>query len=77
VSPMVNVHEAKTNLSKLPDLAHSGQEIMLARAGNPYARLMPPGVISDGSNDVLVSAASAWEIAIRSAFEQFDVETLW
>jgi prevent-host-death family protein len=37
----VNVHEAKTNLSKLLDQAHGGQEIILAKAGKPYARLMP------------------------------------
>jgi len=38
---MVNVHEAKTNFSKLLELAHSGQETILAKAGKPYARLMP------------------------------------
>ena len=41
MSPIVNVHEAKTNLSKLLDLAHAGQEIILAKAGKPYARLVP------------------------------------
>jgi prevent-host-death family protein len=38
---IVNVHEAKTHLSKLLDRAHAGQEIILAKAGKPYARLMP------------------------------------
>jgi prevent-host-death family protein len=37
----VNVHEAKTHLSKLLEQAHAGQEIILAKAGKPYARLMP------------------------------------
>ena len=37
----VNVHEAKTHFSRLLDLAHSGQEIILAKGGKPYARLMP------------------------------------
>jgi prevent-host-death family protein len=37
----VNVHDAKTQLSKLMDQAHAGQEIILAKAGKPYARLMP------------------------------------
>ncbi|WP_031388667.1 type II toxin-antitoxin system Phd/YefM family antitoxin [Desulfonatronum thiodismutans] len=43
---MVNVHEAKTNFSKLLDLAHAGQEIILAKSGKPYALLtsLPPGV---------------------------------
>lgn len=41
MTPVVNVHEAKSNLSKLLDLAHAGQEIILAKAGKPYARLVP------------------------------------
>jgi prevent-host-death family protein len=38
---VVNVHEAKTQLSRLLEQAHAGQEIILAKAGKPYARLMP------------------------------------
>jgi prevent-host-death family protein len=38
---IVNVHEAKTHLSRLLEQAHAGQEIILAKAGKPYARLMP------------------------------------
>lgn len=38
---MVNVHEAKTHLSRLIDEAHAGETIVLAKAGKPWARLMP------------------------------------
>lgn len=38
--PMVNIHAAKTNLSKLVDQAASGEEIVIARAGRPVARLV-------------------------------------
>jgi prevent-host-death family protein len=38
---IVNVHEAKTNFSRLLEQAHAGQEIVLAKAGKSYARLMP------------------------------------
>lgn len=41
MSIVVNVHEAKTHLSRLLEQAHAGQEIILAKAGKPYARLMP------------------------------------
>ena len=41
MSITVNVHEAKTHLSRLLDQAHAGQEIILAKAGKPYARLVP------------------------------------
>ena len=40
-APLVNVHDAKTHFSKLLELAHAGQEIILAKAGVPYARLVP------------------------------------
>ena len=38
---MVNVHQAKTHLSRLIDEAHFGETIVLAKAGKPWARLMP------------------------------------
>lgn len=37
----VNVHDAKTHLSRLLERAHAGEEIILAKAGKPYARLVP------------------------------------
>ncbi len=37
----INVHEAKTQFSKLLERAHAGQEIILAKAGKPYARMVP------------------------------------
>jgi prevent-host-death family protein len=41
MSHMVNVQEAKAHFSRLLDQAHAGEEIILAKAGKPYARLMP------------------------------------
>jgi len=35
----VNVHEAKSNLSKLLARVEAGEEIVIARAGRPVARL--------------------------------------
>lgn len=37
----VNLHDAKTHLSELVGAAESGEEIIIARAGKPVARLMP------------------------------------
>jgi len=39
IKEIVNIYEAKTQLSKLVDLAASGQDIIIARAGKPVARL--------------------------------------
>jgi prevent-host-death family protein len=41
MTAIVNVHEAKTHFSKLLERAHAGEEIILAKAGKPYARLVP------------------------------------
>jgi prevent-host-death family protein len=38
---MVNIHEAKTHFSRLVDAAASGEEIVIAKAGKPAARLVP------------------------------------
>ena len=37
----VNIHEVKTQLSRLLDRAHGGEEIIIAKNGTPYARLVP------------------------------------
>jgi prevent-host-death family protein len=37
----VNIHEAKTQLSRLVERAEAGEEIVIARAGKPVARLVP------------------------------------
>ena len=65
---MVNIHEAKTHLSRLVEEAAEGKEIVIAKAGHPRARLVPyqnkrkprvPGglkgqiVISDNFDDPL------------------------
>lgn len=37
----VNVHEAKTHFSKLLERARQGEEIVVAKAGRPVAKLVP------------------------------------
>lgn len=37
----VNIHEAKTHLSKLLRRVAAGEEVVIARAGKPVARLIP------------------------------------
>lgn len=37
----VNIHEAKTNFSKLLRRVQLGDEIIIAKAGKPIARLVP------------------------------------
>jgi prevent-host-death family protein len=37
---IVNIHEAKTHLSRLVERAANGEEIIIGRAGRPVARLV-------------------------------------
>ena len=37
----VNMHEAKSQLSRLGKLAWAGEEVVIAKAGEPYLRLEP------------------------------------
>ncbi|WP_420626421.1 type II toxin-antitoxin system Phd/YefM family antitoxin [Candidatus Poriferisodalis sp.] len=41
MTEVVNVHAAKTHFSKLLRRVESGEEVVLARAGKPCARLVP------------------------------------
>ena len=38
-----NMHEAKTHFSRLVERVEAGEEILIARAGRPVARLVPLG----------------------------------
>lgn len=37
----VNIHQAKTNLSKLLETVLHGEEVIIAKAGKPVAKLIP------------------------------------
>ena len=72
---LINVHDEKTQFSKLLERAHAGQEIILAKAGKPYARMIPlapatpkrqrgrvKGIVDDAFFDPLPDAdLDAWE----------------
>ena len=38
---IVNVHEAKTHLSRLLERVEKGEEVIIGRSGRPVARLVP------------------------------------
>ena len=37
----INIHQAKTQLSRLIERVNAGEEITIAKAGRPVARLVP------------------------------------
>ena len=44
---IVNVHDAKTHFSRLLARVHMGEEIIIAKAGKPYAKLVPLGPVKE------------------------------
>ena len=57
----VNIHEAKTHLSRLVERVEAGEEIVIARAGRPVARLVPlrrstkPGVPGHWRGQIVIA----------------------
>jgi prevent-host-death family protein len=72
----INIHDAKTHFSKLIERVAGGEEIVIAKAGKPVARLIPerpsapatriPGIdkgqlwISDDFDSMSESELSEW-----------------
>lgn len=56
MATIVNIHEAKTHLSRLLESVERGEEVVIARAGNPIAtlsaykpprrKILPPGSLN-------------------------------
>jgi prevent-host-death family protein len=73
---IVNVHEAKTQLSRLLERVAAGEEVIIGKAGRPVARLVPyvdrPGPRTPGRWRDRVRIASDFDTTpeeILSAFE--------
>ena len=54
----VNVHEAKSRLSELLVAAQNGDEVIIARAGKPQARLVP--INSDNERAIRAAKMQAY-----------------
>jgi prevent-host-death family protein len=57
--PQYNVHDAKTNFSRLLDSVLEGEEVLITRNGVPVAELVParkrPFPLGAGRNDPLIN----------------------
>jgi prevent-host-death family protein len=62
----INIHEAKTNLSRLVELASAGEEIIIAKAGKPIAKLTSLEAPSKPRKKGLLKS----QIKIRGDFDQ-------
>ncbi|MBP2313731.1 type II toxin-antitoxin system Phd/YefM family antitoxin [Azospirillum soli] len=71
----VNIHEAKTHLSRLLEQVSRGEEVIIAKSGKPIARLV---AIDDGPADRAPGVAKG-QFAVTAAFFDplFDDELGW
>ncbi|HYK27180.1 MAG TPA: type II toxin-antitoxin system prevent-host-death family antitoxin [Streptosporangiaceae bacterium] len=67
----VNVYEAKTHLSQLLDRAAAGEEIVIARAGRPIARIVP---LSHASSRPRTPGAWRGKVRIAADFDELPAE---
>lgn len=63
--PIINIHEAKTNFSKLIEAVGQGEEIVIAKAGRPAARLVP----IEGARQVRKPGALKGRIKVADDFD--------
>jgi prevent-host-death family protein len=68
----INIAEAKAKLSELLDRALAGEEIVIARAGNPLARLVPIA----GQAKRKPGAWRGWQASPEALLEPMDPEDL-
>jgi prevent-host-death family protein len=71
----VNIHKAKTNLSELIQRAEGGEEIIIARDGNPVAKITR---LSNKSGKRPAPGMDAGKVIIEPDFDEplpeFDLE---
>ncbi|MEW5866546.1 MAG: type II toxin-antitoxin system Phd/YefM family antitoxin [Bacillota bacterium] len=77
MSVYVNIHQAKTQLSRLLTRALEGEEIIIAKAGKPIARLVPiaerPIKRVPGSARGIVTIAPDFDAPLpESVLEEFE-----
>ena len=60
----VNVHQAKTQLSKLISAAESGEEVIIARNGKPAVRMVPVTVAAKRPRRELWGAGEGLKITL-------------
>ena len=66
----VNVHEAKTHLSKLLERVALGEEVIIAKAGAPVAKLIP----FDQEPKTRVFGSAKGEFSVPDDFNEIDPE---
>lgn len=70
----VNMHEAKTHLSKLVGRVEGGEEIVISRAGKPAAKLVPVEAKPPGRRKLGIWEGKGFRMASDEEMEKVDKE---
>ncbi len=72
---VVNIHKAKTNLSRLIERALTGEEVIIAKAGKPIVRIVPiePSKPILGAARGLITLKPGWDDPLTDA----EIESLF
>ncbi|MFO1386713.1 MAG: type II toxin-antitoxin system prevent-host-death family antitoxin [Chitinivorax sp.] len=70
----VNIHEAKTHLSRLVEQAAHGEPFVIAKAGKPLVKVMP--LDAPASGQVRRLGFLAGEISVPHDFDRMGSETI-
>jgi prevent-host-death family protein len=66
----VNLHDAKTHLSRYLNQALDGEEVVIAKAGKPLVRLVPVVATSDPRRGGLLRGSAAIEADLKADFRE-------
>jgi prevent-host-death family protein len=64
--PVFNIHDAKTHFSKLIERVLNGEEVVIAKAGKPVARIVPYGLENQSPR---VPGIDKGKLIIKSDFD--------
>ncbi len=68
----VNIHDAKRNLSRLLEQVALGEEVVIARAGKPVARLVP----YESKREERVAGRGRGQVWIADHFDELPADVL-
>jgi prevent-host-death family protein len=72
----VNIHEAKTHLSRLVEQASKGREFVIAKAGKPMVRVVPIEALPAQRTLGFLIGQGVMQLDVKAAFAG-DIDTMF
>lgn len=72
----VDIHEAKTNVSRLIEQVTQGQEVVIAKAGKPLVRVVPVDPLPASRRLGFLVGAGCIDLDVKDAFDP-DIDAMF